>query len=87
MGRNRRRFEQIQSAEERLVDQAAELRERAQAMPPGVEKDALLRRARQAEAGTHVTKGRRGCSCRRRWSPAERKNAARAFSHLRKRNQ
>ncbi len=29
--------------------------ERAQAMPPGVEKDALLRRARQAEAGTHVS--------------------------------
>ncbi|WLB58052.1 hypothetical protein [Bradyrhizobium japonicum] len=55
MRKIRRRFEQIQSAEERLVEQAAELRERAEAMPPGVEKDALLRRARQAETGTHVS--------------------------------
>lgn len=55
MRKIRRRFEQIQSAEERLVEQAAELRERAKAMPPGVEKDALLRRARQAETGTHVS--------------------------------
>jgi hypothetical protein len=55
MGKIRRRFGQIQSPEERLVEQAAELRERAEAMPPGVEKEALLRRARQAEFASGIS--------------------------------
>jgi hypothetical protein len=31
------------------------MRERAKSMPPGVEKEALLKRARQAETGAHAS--------------------------------
>ncbi|WP_312017222.1 hypothetical protein [Bradyrhizobium jicamae] len=51
----RRRFKQIQSREERLAEQALEMRERAGAMPEGVEKDALLKRARQADTAAHMS--------------------------------
>ncbi|MGF6426924.1 uncharacterized protein (DUF3084 family) [Bradyrhizobium elkanii] len=55
MGAIRRRIKQIETLEQRLADRAEEMRERARTMPPGVEKEALLKRARQAETGAHMS--------------------------------
>jgi hypothetical protein len=55
MGEIRRRVIQTETLEERLAGRAKELRERAKAMPPGVEKEALLKRAKQAETGAHMS--------------------------------
>jgi hypothetical protein len=51
----RRRFKQKQSLEERLVAQAARLREEASALPPGTERETVLGRAEQAEAAVHMS--------------------------------
>jgi hypothetical protein len=51
----RRRFKQIKSLEERLTEQAKRLREEAKLLPPGAEREGLIRRARQAETGSHVS--------------------------------
>jgi len=51
----RRRFKQTQSLEERLSEEAKRLREEAKLLPPGVVRDAVIRRARQAESGSHVS--------------------------------
>lgn len=51
----RRRFSQIHSLEQRLAEEAKRLREEAQGLPPGALRDAALRRARQAETGSHVS--------------------------------
>jgi hypothetical protein len=51
----RRRFKQIQSPEERLSQEAKRLREEAKLLPPGAEREALLRKARQAETGSHMS--------------------------------
>ncbi|WP_429040655.1 hypothetical protein [Bradyrhizobium elkanii] len=53
--KRRNRFKQTESLEDRLAHQAEELRIRAKAMPPGVEKEALLKRARQADTAAHVS--------------------------------
>ena len=53
----RRRFKQIKSLEERLTEQAKRLREEAKLLPPGAEREGLIRRARQAETGSHVASG------------------------------
>ena len=50
----RRRFKQETSLEERLAKQAQESRERAGRLPPGTERDVLLRRARQADAAARI---------------------------------
>jgi len=42
-------FEQRESPEQRLIKAAGELRDQAEHMPPGVARDAMLRRARQTE--------------------------------------
>ncbi|SDF12700.1 hypothetical protein SAMN05216337_104551 [Bradyrhizobium brasilense] len=55
MGLIRRRVVQTETLEERLEGHAKELRDRAKAMPAGVEKEALLKRARQAETGAHIS--------------------------------
>nr|WP_246801322.1 hypothetical protein [Bradyrhizobium genosp. L] len=47
----RRRFKQIQSLEERLAREAMRLRAEARRLPPGAEREKLLRRARQDENG------------------------------------
>jgi hypothetical protein len=52
---SRRRFKQTQSLEERLAEEAKRLREEAKLLPPGAVREALLRKARQAETGSHVT--------------------------------
>ena len=42
----RRRFNQAESLEERLAEEAMELRAVAAKLPPGPERDAVLRKAR-----------------------------------------
>jgi hypothetical protein len=51
----RRRFKQTQSLEERLSEEAKRLRAEAKSLPPGSVRDALIRKARQAETGSHMS--------------------------------
>ena len=51
----RRRFKQTQSLEERLAEEAKRLRAEAKSLPLGAERDNLLRKARQAETGSHMS--------------------------------
>lgn len=51
----RRRFKQTHSLEERLSEQAKRLREEAKLLPPGAEREAMLRKAKQAEAAGSMT--------------------------------
>ena len=51
----RRRFKQTVSLEERLSEEAKRLREEARSLPPGAAREALLRKARQAETGSHMS--------------------------------
>ena len=39
----------------RLAEEAKRLREEARLLPPGAVRDQLIRKARQAETGSHVT--------------------------------
>ena len=50
----RRRFTQTAPLEERLEEQAKRLRQEARGTPPGIERDKLIRRARQAETGAQI---------------------------------
>jgi hypothetical protein len=52
----RRRFTQNTSLEQRgPADEAKRLRKQAQGAPPGIERERLVRRARQAETATRMT--------------------------------
>jgi hypothetical protein len=51
----RRRFKHQQSLEHRLEDEALRLRKEAQDIDFGIERDRLLRRARQAETASHMS--------------------------------
>jgi hypothetical protein len=51
----RRRFKQTAPLELRLEEQAKRLRQEANGTPPGVERETLIRRARQAEAASHIS--------------------------------
>jgi len=51
----RRRFKHGQSLEDRLVEQAARLREEASALPPGPERETILRRAEQTESAVSMS--------------------------------
>ena len=51
----RKRVKQIQSLEERLTAEAKRLRDEAKLLPPGSLREALLRKARQCETGSHVS--------------------------------
>ena len=51
----RRRFKQTQSLEERLAEEAERLREEAKLLPPGAERETLLRKARQCDTGSHMS--------------------------------
>jgi hypothetical protein len=51
----RRRFKQTVSLEDRLAEEARRLREEAELLPHGPLRDAALRRARQAETGSHMS--------------------------------
>jgi uncharacterized coiled-coil DUF342 family protein len=50
----RRRFKQVVSLKDRLIQQAQNLRRQAEQMPPGVRRDELMKKARQAETTAHV---------------------------------
>ncbi|THD70779.1 MAG: hypothetical protein E7813_07115 [Bradyrhizobium sp.] len=51
----RRRFNQTRSLEERLAEEAKRLRAEAKLLPHGAKRDELIRRARQAETGSHMS--------------------------------
>ncbi|WP_080134367.1 hypothetical protein [Bradyrhizobium sacchari] len=51
----RRRFKQTVSLEERLSQEAERLREEAKSLPPGPQRDDAIRKARQAEIGSHMS--------------------------------
>jgi hypothetical protein len=50
----RRRFKQVISLKDRLIQQAQNLRTQAQQMAPGVQRDELMKKAREAEMTAHV---------------------------------
>lgn len=50
----RRRIKHKVSFQERLADQAKRLRDQAETMPFGMERDDLVRRARQTETAAHL---------------------------------
>jgi hypothetical protein len=52
---DRRRFNQTQSLEERLAEEAKRLRVEAKLLPPGATRDEIIRRAREAETGSHMS--------------------------------
>ena len=51
----RRRFMQSHSLEERLAEEAKRLHEQAELLPPGALRDAVERKAREAETGAHIS--------------------------------
>jgi hypothetical protein len=51
----RRRITQMDSLEVRLANEATRLRKEAQGTPHGIERERLMRRARQAETGSHMS--------------------------------
>ena len=51
----RRRFKQTQSLEQRLANEAELLREQAKMLPPSLLREQVLRKARQAETGSHMS--------------------------------
>ena len=52
---DRRRFKQDSSLDQRLLERAERLRTEARGTPPGVQRDRLLRLARQAETGARMS--------------------------------
>ena len=55
MQQQRRRLKPAESLEERLGEEAKRLREEARLLPPGAVREQVLRKARQAETGSHVS--------------------------------
>jgi hypothetical protein len=51
---HRRRIKQTLSLEERLVTEANRLRDKANSLPMGGERERLIRLARQAETASHM---------------------------------
>lgn len=51
----RRRIKQTQTLETRLSEEAKRLREEAKLLPPGVEREELIRKARRAETTAHLS--------------------------------
>jgi hypothetical protein len=49
-----RRFKQAQSLEARLSKEARRLRAEAKLLPPGAQRDEMIRKARQAEIASHM---------------------------------
>jgi hypothetical protein len=50
----RRRFKQVTSLKDRLIQEAENLRRQAQEAPPGIRRDELLMKAREAETAARV---------------------------------
>jgi hypothetical protein len=51
----RRHFIQTESLEVRLANEATKLRKEAKGTPHGIDRERLMRRARQAETGSHLS--------------------------------
>ncbi|WOH48231.1 hypothetical protein [Bradyrhizobium sp. sBnM-33] len=51
----RRRFKQIQSLEQRLAEEAKRLRGEAELLPHGYQRDAVEKKAREAETGSRIS--------------------------------
>ena len=49
-----RRFTQTEPLEKRLADEITRLRKEARGTPPGIERERLIRKARQAETASHM---------------------------------
>jgi hypothetical protein len=49
-----RRFEQTESLEARLSEEAERLRAEAKLLPPGAARDEIVRKARRAEIAAHI---------------------------------
>jgi hypothetical protein len=54
MQQQRRRFKQIKSLRDRLIEEAAACREQAKLLQPGAVREALIRKARQAETAVQM---------------------------------
>jgi hypothetical protein len=52
----RRRFKQVTSLRDRLIQEAENLRRQAQELPPGIRRDELLAKARHAETAAQMDK-------------------------------
>jgi hypothetical protein len=52
---HRRRINQITTLEERLALESLRLREEAKSLLPGIERERLIRKARQAETGSQIS--------------------------------
>jgi hypothetical protein len=50
----RRRFQQTQTLDQRLANEAARLRDAANRTPPGPDRDHLMRQARHTETAAHM---------------------------------
>lgn len=55
MTQHRRRVKQTRSLEQRMAELAAQLKEQANELPAGPEREALLKRARIAETGARLS--------------------------------
>jgi len=51
----RRRINYTTTLKERLTFEAFRLRDKAKSLPPGIERERLIRRARQAETGSQIS--------------------------------
>jgi hypothetical protein len=51
----RRHYTPETTLEQHLADEACSLREQARLLPPGAVREATIRRARQAETGSHLS--------------------------------
>jgi hypothetical protein len=60
----RRHIKHETSFEERLATKARQLREQAKALPPGVEREELIRKARHAETASRMSEWLRSPECR-----------------------
>jgi hypothetical protein len=49
------RLSELNSLEERLSEEAKRLREEAKLLPPEAKRDELIRKARQADTGSHMS--------------------------------
>jgi len=50
----RRRFKQTASLQDRLQAFASDVRSKAEALPPGAERDELMKKAREADTALHL---------------------------------
>jgi len=50
----KRRRRRVKSFEDHMADMARQCRERAKELPPSLERDALLNKARQADVAIHL---------------------------------